>query len=201
MFEGVLMPNQDKSWVAIDGDKTHLYVRIWRIIYDINTTVGIHLRPVRLRGWNQPIALNKVNHAHFLTPLNARIIKTCSSLASGWRALIPASSPRLSRWLRAQRAGHQDGWACGWLSAAQMAHSVSGLTTRRGGTLTSGHDWIRQLSFASPPDTCGLRRETRGWWYWSLAEGVCMFLAILFESQLPLNTGSARIFIGYRFGF
>lgn len=85
-----------------------------------------------------------------MTQLNARIIKTCSSLASESGDLIPASSPSLSHWLQAQRAGHRDGWACRLLSAAQMARSVSRLTARRGGTLTSGNDWIRQLSFASP---------------------------------------------------
>lgn len=131
-------------------------------------------------------ALNKVTRAHvkFLTPLNARIIKTCSILASERGALIPASSPSLSRWLQAQRAGHRDGWACRRLSASQMARSVSRLTTRRGGTLTSGHDWIRQLSFASPQHL---------WTAWRnegvvvLEHGrvcVCTFLYFyLFESQ------------------
>ena len=128
--------------------------------------------------------------------MNARIIKTCSILASERGALIPASYPSLSRWLQAQRAGRRDGWACRRLSAAQMARSVSGLATRRGGTLTSGLDWIRQLSFASP----------RHLWIAWRNEGVVVLepgpvclhvLLLLLESQFKFNTCSMRIFIEY----
>lgn len=80
-----------------------------------------------------------------------RTIKTRLGLVSERGALIPASSPSLSHWLQAQRAGHRNGWACRRFSAAQMARAVSGPTAIMGGTLTSGHDSIRQVSFAPAP--------------------------------------------------
>lgn len=156
---------------------------------------GIHLWPVRLHGWNQAIALNKVTQAHFLTPLNARIIKTCCSLASEWRSLIPASSPRPPRWPYAQRAGHQDGWACGWLSCCPDG-SLSEWAQHQEGRHPDVRPRLDTLIFIRfPPDTCGLSGETRGWWYWSPAESVCVH----FKSQLTLSIGSVWIFIGCRF--
>lgn len=53
-----------------------------------------------------------------------------------------------------------------------------------------------------PPNTCGLRGEMTGWWYWSMAECVCTFLYLyLFESQFKLNTCSGRTFIGLFLNF
>lgn len=110
--------------------------------------------------------------SRLLTLTNDRIPETCSSLASTWGAPIPTSSPSFSRWLKAQRAGLRNGGACCCFSAAQMARSVSGLTATMGGTLTSGYDWILQLSFVThtPSNTCGLCGEMKGRWYWSLTK-------------------------------
>lgn len=42
-----------------------IYVKIGRVIWGLNATVGIHLWPVRLHDWDRTVALNEVNHAHF----------------------------------------------------------------------------------------------------------------------------------------
>lgn len=49
----------------LDSEKIHLNARIWRTICYINTTAGIHLRPVRRWGRDQPATLHKVKCAHF----------------------------------------------------------------------------------------------------------------------------------------
>ncbi|KAK5880910.1 hypothetical protein CesoFtcFv8_021770 [Champsocephalus esox] len=85
-----------------------------------------HVRPV-IPTWGLRL---------FLTPLNASIIKPCCFLAM--------EDPSVSGWLRAHREGGYE------RAGAQMALCVSGRAARKGGALTSGHDWIRQLSFASP---------------------------------------------------
>lgn len=121
------------------------------IIYGINATVGIHLWPVKPSGWNQTVALNKANRAHFWPQWFVERSKHASAWWASEERWSRASSPSLSHWLQAQRAGHRNGWACCRFSAAQMARAVSGPTDIMGGTLTSGHDSIRQVSFAAAP--------------------------------------------------
>jgi len=101
-----------------------------------------------------------------------------SKHAPAWRASeerwSPASSPSLSPWRRAQRAGRKNGGPGRRFSAAQMARSVSGRNAIMGGTLTSGHGWLRQISSAPPQTPVDSVEKWRGWWHWNLAKCVCI---------------------------
>lgn len=97
----------------------------------------------------------------FLTLLDVGSIQTCSSLADEcWR--LPA--PRLSRWLWAQRAGHQDGWAQS-LTLSYPDGSLSQQAAHQNGRRPDDRQrWIRHLLLASLPlDTCGVHGGMRGW--------------------------------------
>lgn len=97
----------------------------------------------------------------FLTLLDVGTIQTCSSLA-GECWCLPA--PRLSRWLWAQRAGHQDGWAQS-LTLSYPDGSLSQQAAHQNGRRPDDRQrWIRHLPLASLPlDTCGAHGGMRGW--------------------------------------
>lgn len=129
--------------------KAHLYVRIWRIVYNITKTVGIHLWPFRLHSWKQHIALNKMNHAHFWP----RWMLESSKHAPAWQASDERwSLPALPGCLAGFRPrGRAPGWmdlslalCCPDGALSQRAHHQEGLPP------DVSHDWIHQLSFASP---------------------------------------------------
>lgn len=121
-----------------------------------------------------PTALNKESRAGFWPRLNARIIKTRSSLAQRAASAHPcqlSQAVSLAPLPEGQGTRTDGSGPVAAFSAAQMAHSVSGLATRRGGALTSSHDWIRQLLFAPPPPTpvdCTEARE--GVYSWQSSE-------------------------------
>lgn len=83
---------------------------------------------------------------HILDP--AGTIQTCSSLADEcW--CLPA--PRLSRWLWAQRAGHQNGWIQS-LTLSYPDGSLSQQASHQNGRCPDDRQrWIRHLPLASPP--------------------------------------------------
>lgn len=140
------------------GDTTfvHWHVRIQGWFWE--NMRSTHLHPVRLGGNKHPNVF--LGWCTFLTLLDVGSIQTCSSLADErWR--LPA--PRLSRWVRTQKAGHRDGWALS-LTLSCPDGSVSRLCIKMGGTLTSGNDeYVNLHPFPLPP-TPVERGGMRGWW-------------------------------------
>lgn len=82
------------------------------------------------------------------------------------------------------RTGQSNGWACRWLSVAQMARSVSGLTAR--GRWTSWRQatfgYANNHSLTPSLNTCGLCGEMTGWWRWRQTKSVnsvCVWTRVL----------------------
>ncbi len=158
-------------------------MKIWRIIYDLNATVGIHLWPVRRRGRNQPVALNKLNHAHFWP----HWMLESSKHAPAWQASEESwSPPALPVCLagcmpRGQDTG-MDGPVAGSLLPRWLALSAG---SPPGGVAPWRQAMIGYANFhLLPPNTCGLCGERKGWWNWSLAECACSGTNMLSRANL-----------------
>lgn len=154
----------------------NIYIFMWKykgIINELISTVGIHLRPVRLHDWNRAVALNEVIHKHFWPHW---MLESSKHAPAWWASQEILSLPALPVCLAGCRPRGQgtgmDGLVAGSLLPRWLALSAG---SPPGGAAPWRQEMMGYANFhLHPPNTCGLCGEMKGWWYWSLAKYACV---------------------------